>query len=358
MKVKEITLANIVQAGTDVSAGYTNKRSEPKTMIAQYPSERSAGNDASDMQISDLYRNGLLFTAYDYKSRTTPDMRGMRKREQNKVKALYEQTRTQFNRITSGITSESPKKSVSQDPVANILMPRSKSDSENINHKFNDVGDSLITKGGGTMTGVISNMASTAVFGAIESMTQGLLSDKGEQIYTTARSMYAGPENRTKVYSWELTPRTIDDLVQIIRIYEIFNFYSYGMTGNSQYAKELKGQIDEWYKKTFINNLTPEGSDRSGTMMESVTAFLSNVIVVTNPTVWFVRNFGKTTKFDGRPDVFGPAQIQSIRFDKAPDGNFRGLSIAPNMPSTFVLEVTMREILTLSRGTLYGDDTL
>ena len=77
--------------------------------------------------------------------------------------------------------------------------------------------------------------------------------------------------------------------------------------------------------------------------------------MVTNPTVWFVRNFGTTSKFDGRTEVFGPCQIQSIRFDKTPNGNFNGLAVAPNMPSTFTLEITMREILTLNRASLYAD---
>ncbi|CAH1068985.1 Tail-tube assembly protein [Acinetobacter phage MD-2021a] len=92
--------------------------------------------------------------------------------------------------------------------------------------------------------------------------------------------------------------------------------------------------------------------------MESVTSFLSNVITVSNPTVWFIQNFGTQSKYDGLADIFGPAQIQSIRFDKAPDGNFNGLAIAPNMPSTFVLEVTFREILTQNRASIYGEDVL
>jgi hypothetical protein len=56
---------------------------------------------------------------------------------------------------------------------------------------------------------------------------------------------------------------------------------------------------------------------------------------------------------DGREDIFGPCQIQSIRFDKTPNGHFNGLAIAPNLPSTFTLEITMREILTLNRGNVY-----
>ena len=140
------------------------------------------------------------------------------------------------------------------------MLPRTKTDTDTISHKFNDVNESLITRGNGTATGILSNLASTAVFGAVESISQGVMADHGEQIYNTSRAMYGGAENRTKTYTWELTPRTEGDLVQIIRIYELFSFFSYGVTGNSAYAKEIKGQIDDWYKKTFINNLTPEGA--------------------------------------------------------------------------------------------------
>lgn len=346
--------------GIDISAGFSEtSETTADTMTAQYPAERSSANDTStDSEVNDLYKNGILFTAYDYKSRTTPDLRTTR----ISIQKAYNDAKKKIDELRGKVKSSSSSNSMAGDftknPVANILLPRSKTDAEMVSHKFNDVGESLITRGGGTATGILSNVASTAVFGAIESVTNGVMADHGEQIYNTARSMYAGPENRTKTFTWELTPRTVEDLIQIVKIYELFNYYSYGVTGNSQYAKEVKSQIDGWYKKTFINNLTPEGSDRSGTIMESVTSFLSNVIVVSNPTVWFIRPFGKVTEFDGRPDIFGPAQIQSIRFDKAPDGNFNGLAIAPNLPSTFVLEVTMREILTLSRSTVYGEDIL
>ena len=61
-----------------------------------------------------------------------------------------------------------------------------------------------------------------------------------------------------------------------------------------------------------------------------------------------------SSKFDGKTEIFGPCQIQSIRFDKTPNGNFNGLAIAPNLPSTFTLEITMREIITLNRASLYA----
>lgn len=333
----------------NISAGESKKSIQPQqqqTIVCQYPAERASGNDATqDLRVHDLYKNGLLFTAYNYDSRTTGDMRNLRA-EQNKSMT--------FNPIKS-LTNFGRNTTLDKNSVANILLPRSKSDVDSTSHKFNDVGDSLISRGGGTATGVLSNIASTAVFGALESMTQGLMADNGEQIYNTARSMYAGADNRTKVFTWDLTPRTVQDLIQIIKIYEVFNYYSYGETGNSNFAKNLKSQIDDWYKTTFIDRLTPDDADKSGTMMENITAFLSNVIVVSNPTVWFIKNFGKTSSFDGKPDVFGPCQIQSIRFDKSPNGHFNGLAIAPNMPSSFVLEITFREILTLNRGSLYAE---
>lgn len=363
MKFKELDTSDFLsKAGSIISAGQSKQAQEKKTktLTAQYPSERSAGVDNVDsVEVNQLYQNGLLFTAYEYTSRTSPDLRSMRTQEQNKLKKAMKSAQkilTAVKSVNSG-TEETSK--TTKAPVANILLPRSKGDVDNTTHKFNDVGESLITRGNGTATGVLSNLASTAVFGAIESATKGIMADHGEQIYNTSRSMYAGAENRTKTYTWELTPRSPEDLNAIVKIYEIFNYYSYGNVGNSAFAKQMKEEIDNWYKKTFIkpvNDATNTTTDN--TVMESVTSFLSNVIVVSNPTVWFIQNFGTQSKYDGIADIFGPAQISSIRFDKSPDGDFHGLAIAPNMPSTFVLEVSFREILTLSRAALYGEDVL
>lgn len=346
VKAKELdTVTKLINGGEKTSAGQSSTSSKRRTTVqAQYPAERASGNDATgNLRVNDLYKNGLLFTAYDLSSRTTGSMASMR----------GEQQRADAMSIINSVSGNGAK--IDKTPIANILLPRSKSDVDSTSHKFNDVGDSLLSRGNNSATGVLSNVASTAVFGALDSMTQGLMADHNEQIYNTARSMYAGADNRTKVFTWDLTPRSVADLLSIIQIYEYFNYFSYGETGTSSYAKELKGQIDEWYKNTFLAPMTPDGADLSNNVMENVTSFLTNVIVVTNPTIWFIRNFGKTSKFDGRQDIFGPAQISSIRFDKTPNGQFNGLSIAPNLPSTFTLEITFREILTLNRASLYAD---
>lgn len=358
MEFKELTTTDLIaKAGTFIAAGQNaqSKTVEKKVVTAQFPAERAAASDTNDSDVKDLYQNGILFTAYEYSSRKSPDMRNARQTIQtavsNAIKQAISGVKSNKTRIANSATTK--------DIVANILMPRSKTDNDTSNHKFNDVGESLITRGNGSITGTLSNLASTAVFGAIESMTQGAMADFGEQIYNTSRSMYAGAENRTKTYVWDLTPRTAEDLKQIIKIYEIFNWLSYGTVGNSQFAKMIKENIDATYRKTFINKINDlTDTEQSPTVMESITSFLSNVITVSNPTIWFIQNFGTMSQFDGVADIFGPAQIQSIRFDKAPDGNFSGLAIAPNMPSSFVLEVTFREILTLNRASIYGEDIL
>lgn len=355
-------LSAINRLGSIVAAGQNSHEDERIQQVfeAQYPDGRASATDhTDDTRIQDLYENGLLFTAIEYKGRTSPELTDMRGQVQKQLETKINQATGIINKIR-GKTSKNKNKITSaiKNPVAQILLPRSKSDNDIISHKFNDVGESLITRGNGTATGILSNIASTAVFGAIESATQGIMADNSEQIYNTARSMYAGAENRTKTYTWELTPRTEGDLVQIVRIYELFSFLSYGVTGNSTYAKEIKKSIDDWYKNTFITKITPDNAPSQKTMMESVTSFLSNVIVVSNPTVWFIQNFGTLTNYDKQADIFGPAQISNIRFDKSPDGDFGGLAIAPNLPSTFVLEITFREILTLNRSSLYGRDVI
>ncbi|WJZ28095.1 baseplate tail tube cap [Serratia phage 92A1] len=343
----ELPTSTFVRNGDPTSAGRSAPLVQKKTNIAQFPAERAAANDGtSDLRVHDLYRNGLLFTAYNFEARTTDALRSFRVDKNN-------ERLIDWNPLGS-ISNYGGSTRFDQDAVANILLPRSQSDVDNIAHKFNDTGESLISRGGGTIGGVLSNVASTAVFGAIESITQGAMADHGEQIYNSARSMYAGPENRTKVFTWNLTPRNVYDLIEIMKIYNMFSYYSYGEVGKSKYAKDMKKEIDDGYK-SILAKATPEGTSLDNTVMESVTEFLTNVITVSNPTIWTVRNFGRTSEFDGKTDVFGPCQIQNIRFDKTSNGQFNGLAVAPNMPSSFVLEITMREILTLNRNTLYSE---
>lgn len=349
MKVSVIDdIVDGFKAGVKTSAGFTEK-TKGKTLTAQFPAERASGNDTSGYYINDLYNNGLLFTAYDYTSRTTGSLRDFRKKKNSASRFGTSLNIGGFDLGTIGRNAR-----FDRDAVANILLPRSQSDVDAASHKFNDVGESIISRGGGTVGGALSNMASSAVFGGIESVTGGYLADHGEQIYNTARSMYAGADARTKNYVWHLTPRTIEDLRNILIIYETFLELSYGSSGISSTAKELKAEVDAWYKNTLLSKTSPDKADKSGTLFEGITDFLSNVITVSNPTIWMISNFGKKTSFEGRSDAFGPAQITSVRLDKSPDGKFNGLAISPNLPSTFVLEVSFREILTLSRGTIFG----
>ena len=354
MRVREIKDSVTKNAaGIKTAAGFTEKVTK-KVLTAQYPAERASGNDATgDYRIHDLYNNGLLFTAYEYADRTTHGMRDFRK-----IKNKH----TGFGSFDIGalgvrVDTGNRYTKFDRNSVANILMPRSQSDVDNVSHKFNDVGESIISKGGGTVSGALSNMASTAVFGMIESVTGGMLADHGEQIYNTARSMYAGADNRNKTFVWHLTPRSYEDLRNILIIYETFVELSYGTSGISKAAKELKTSVDDWYKESIMNKTTPADANKNDTIFGNITDFLSNVITVSNPTIWMISNFGKTSSYDGKSDVFGPAQISSVRLDKAPDGKFNGLAIAPNLPSSFVLEVQFREILTLSRGTIFGESS-
>lgn len=364
---------SFVKDATTVGAGApsSSQTQSPGPVILQYPAERDSAVDGNEDSVSRLYRNGLVFKAYNYDSRTTPDLTSQRTEEQKSEgtglptgtasgpnvqtpkfsQSLIEAAKASVNRTTAPTKGSKRIDGIKKEHIVTILMPRSKSDNDVTSHKFNDVGESLITRGNGSITGVLSHMASHNVFGAIDSMTQGLMADKNEQIYTTARSMYSGADNRTKTFTWELTPRTVADLENILKIYQYFNFYSYGSVGNSKYAKEIKAAIDEWYQKTFIKRFTPSDANTSGTIMEGITEFLTNVITVSNPTIWFVNH--STFNADGYSssiELFGPAQIQNIRFDRAPDGQFSGLDVAPNVSSTFVLEITMREILVLNRA--------
>lgn len=354
-KVKINNLVDTIQSvkrGISAGAGATTASATADVAKAQYPAARSSGIDSNAGSDAPLYSNGMLFKAYHYESRTSVDLAGQRTKQQ--TNSMISAIKAAIGRSDSSASTSNGR--IEKNLVCNILMPRSKSDVDQISHKFNDVNDSLLTKGGGSITGALSNVASTAVFGAIESVTQGLFADNGEQIFNASRSMYAGADNRTKVFTWDLIPRTVEDLIEILRIYEYFSYFSYGVTGNSSYSKKIKAEIDSFYKNTFLKSVTPEGADLSDTFMESITEFLSNVIVVSNPTIWFVRNYGESETLDTKEDIFGPAQIQSIRFDKSPDGQFNPLQVAPNLPSAFQLEITMREIIQLNRKTFMNGD--
>ena len=238
--VKEITADLIKKSGEKISAGQSTKSEVgTKTYTAQFPTGRASGNDTTgDFQVTDLYKNGLLFTAYNMSSRDSGSLRSMRSNYSSSSSSILRTARNTISntvsKLSNGLISDNNSGTISKAPVANILLPRSKSDVDTSSHRFNDVQESLISRGGGTATGVLSNIASTAVFGALESITQGIMADNNEQIYTTARSMYGGAENRTKVFTWDLTPRSTEDLMAIINIYQYFNYFSYGETAPSQ----------------------------------------------------------------------------------------------------------------------------
>ena len=270
--VKEITADLIKKSGEKISAGQSTKSEvATKTYTAQFPTGRASGNDTTgDFQVTDLYKNGLLFTAYNMSSRDSGSLRSMRSNYSSSSSSILSTARNTISstvsKLSNGLISNNNSGTISKAPVANILLPRSKSDVDTSSHRFNDVQESLISRGGGTATGVLSNIASTAVFGALESITQGIMADNNEQIYTTARSMYGGAENRTKVFTWDLTPRSTEDLMAIINIYQYFNYFSYGETGKSQYAAEIKGYLDDWYRSTLIEPLSPEDAAKNKTL--------------------------------------------------------------------------------------------
>ncbi|QLA10597.1 baseplate tail tube cap [Shewanella phage Thanatos-2] len=317
---------------TNQGAGQNKGDSKKGTIAISYPAELDGTNNASNPN----YKSFLIFTAYDFDKRDSGSLRT-------------------FRQVQLAEQDKNAKPALNTSVIANLQLPMSKSDVDSTNHKFNDVGDSLITRGGGTATGVLSNVASTAVFSMVESLTQGVMADNNEQMYTASRSLYGGAEHRTKVFTWDITPRSQKDLEHIIAIYETMQLLSYGRVGQSQYTENTKKILESGYKD-MLKNVTPDGADLSNTLFSKGADFLKNVIVVSNPTVWFVRaitTLPSNNKFN--KDVFGPCQIQSIRFDKTPNGQFNGLEDAPAMSSSFVLEITMREILALNRESIqYG----
>lgn len=344
MKVREITpeptfidkITDALGFSGDKTKGSNAKKDEPTpaSTILQYPAQRSAGRSGPNDY---LYQNGLLFMAYDLSKRSSSNIKSFRNSKKSQI----------VGKLDAGVLKSTK---------ATILMPRSISEVDAVSHKLGDVKDSVIGKasrGGGGAGSAISNIMSDALWKMIDNTVGGaVFADNAEQMYTATRATYQGAEKRTKVFSWNLVPKNVDDLKQIHAIYKMFLSYSYGSVGNSAYVEETTRAFHKAYVGLLAGDEAANKSSMDDTLVGNALSFLSNVNVVSNPTVWMVKNFyanDNESKID-LDDFFGPAQIQSIRFDKTPDGHFNGLANFPNISGSYILEVTMQEIVALDNS--------
>ena len=122
MLVKEIATpeTNLIERiGTFVAAGKSSREEESKTKIfeAQYPDGRAAATDnTEDARIQDLYSNGLLFTAVEYKGRTSPEMTDMRGQVQKQMADAIDQITGTINKLRGKATNKKVTNSI-KNPV-------------------------------------------------------------------------------------------------------------------------------------------------------------------------------------------------------------------------------------------------
>ena len=85
MSWKELqnSATSFLKDATTIGAGAPSTKQESAgPIILQYPAERDTAVDGNEDSVSRLYRNGLVFKAYNYDSRTTPDLTAQRTEEQ------------------------------------------------------------------------------------------------------------------------------------------------------------------------------------------------------------------------------------------------------------------------------------
>lgn len=279
-----------------------------------------------------VYKDNTIFTAYNMSSRTHSSLSSN----------LFD---IALGRDSYGLNTET---------IANIMMPRSNTDVDEFSHEFQTSEASLMSRGNQNVANAIGSGLATMVSGIFDNITKGFFADHGEAIGTPTRSVYKGAEHRTKTYSWRLTPRNDNDLIALLQIMRTFAVLSYGVGHNSsQVGKGIDTLIDG-IKTYYENKHKVKFEDEFSTTSMDIAEAFRYVKVMSNPTLWYIRNYNHQSV--GMPDysMFGPANITNIKIDRAPDGHFQGLAKYPNISATYDIEITFREALSHTRETIGG----
>lgn len=322
-----------------------------------YPPMRSAGF-SSVTSLTPEYPNGLIFTASNQTDFSVTGLQSSRQTFRNQSSGLLSQLnsgaassiKNSLSSVTSAVTGKTGAQ-VSNNRVATILMPPSSENKDRSQHKFNGTQQSRVDRAGGSLSNFISNAMSDVVASTIDSATGGWYADKGEQLYSAARSSFAGSEPRNRTYVWETTPETPQELQAFLNIWATFNALGYGTVHNSVASEQIASEI-----KQGVNSIVDAASGNKGqqaTIIPAILDFVKNAQVISNPIIWYVKSYKVMgSDIQNTQTLFGPAVIESVELDQAVDGVFRGTNIAPNVGATLKLTVTMREVIALTRGDL------
>lgn len=299
--------------------------------ILQYPANRLSLYEqlAYNEMLDSMYKDNTIFTAYDISDGKHSDYVG----------------------LLAGVFSGNDNYGMNNQMVANIMMPRSNTDIDQHEHEFVTSEESLMSRGNQSVSNAIGSGLSTMVAGIFENISKGYFADHGEAIGTPTRATYKGAGHRTKTYSWRLSPRNPKDLISLLQILSTFKVYSYG---NSHNSKMVESGTD-WLKSEVEKSL---GYDSSKSDVNLVTTALIDtfkyVKVMSNPTLWFIRNYNHKTLSRTLHDtsIFGPANIVNIKVNQTPDGTFQGFARFPNHSASYDVEITFREAISHTRDTI------
>ncbi|QPI18048.1 tail tube cap [Pectobacterium phage POP12] len=324
--------------GSSITQSMLNK----PMVTAQFPSQRAAAIDNA-YNSSSLYNNGLLFTAYDLKGGFAPGSKG----NMRSLRQAAQKLKSGALNVKQVLNNSSNK--AGMDPICQILLPRSLNDNEVNSHRYQDANDAITTKG-------FSRVASNMLWGAIESVTQGVLADRREALDVGTKGAFQGSDKRTKMYYNTFVIENRNDLMELIKIYYLFTVLGYGTTGGGS-PKEVARYIIDGYNSavdaTF--GFISEGvtNTRTSTIGESIVNFFTNVEVITSPPVWFIRDFQVGDGLRLPHSTFGPAGITSVRFGKSMDNIVNTLRESPNTPIAVEIEIQFMELIDMRQDSIF-----
>ena len=342
------TLKNIKNRGIPSGGAAITESVLKQTIVtAEFPAQRAAGIDNA-YNASSLYNNGLLFTAYDFNGVGSKDnYRSLRQAAQNPKQILSSATgNIKYKQVLNSSIG-------TMEPVCQILLPRSLNDNEVNSHRYQDANDSFLTKG---LSRVVSNM----VWGAVESVSGGIMADRREALDVGTKAAFQGSDKRTKMYYNTFVIESRNDLLELIKIYYLFTVLGYGTTSGGT-AKEVAALVKQYYgvlgAKT-ANAISPSSSpvtasDFDNSLGNDVVDFISNVEVIKSPPVWFIRDFQSGDSLRLPHSTFGPAGITSVRFGRSIDNIVNTLRESPNTPISLEVEIQFMELIDMRQDSIF-----
>lgn len=361
MKIKVLqdtvqSFAEIKNAGIPSGGATTTKNALSQPIVtAEFPSQRAAGIDNA-YNASSLYNNGLLFTAYDFTGGLAPgskdNYRSLRQAAQNAKQILSANTgNVRYKQV---LNVKGPIGTIN--PICQILLPRSLNDNEVNSHRYQDMTDSIVAKG-------LSRAVSNVIWGAIESVSGGILADRREAVDIGTKAAFQGSDKRTKMYYNTFVIENRHDLLELIKIYYLFTVMGYGTTSGGT-AAEIAGLAKQTINESTTavvkwgNNLatgngpTPTVSNGS-IISDQMVDFVTNIEVIKSPPVWFIRDFQTGDSLRFPHSTFGPAGITSVRFGRTMDNIVNTLRESPNTPISVEIEIQFMELIDMRQDSIF-----